>query len=241
MSNSLWPHWLQHTRLPCPSPTPGACSNSCLSSWWCHPTISSSVVTSSLLQCFHQSLFLLSEERMSQFFISGGQSIGASTSVSVLPTNIQDWCPSGLTGWISWQSKEFSRVLSNTTVQKHQFFGTQLSLWSNSHIHTWLLEKTIALTRWTFVGKVMSLLFNMLSMLVKAFLPRSKHFLISWLQLPSTVILEPKKIKSVTVSIVSSSICHEVLGPNAMILVFWLLSFKPAFSLIHSHTSAWLF
>ena len=117
---TLRPHGLQHTRLPCPSPTPRACSNSCLSSWWCHPTISSSVVTfSSLLQCFHQGLFLLSEERMSQFFTSGGQSIGASASASILPTNIQDWFPSGLTGWISLQSKEFSRVLSNTTVQKH--------------------------------------------------------------------------------------------------------------------------
>ena len=92
-----------------------------------------------------------------------------------------------------------SRVFSNTRVQKHHFFGTQLSLWSNSHIHTWLLKKTIALTRWTFVSKVMSLLFNMLSRFVIAFLPRSKLFLISWLQSLSTMILEPKKIKSVTV------------------------------------------
>ena len=91
--------------------------------------------------------------------------------------------------------------------------------------------KTIALTRWTFVGKIMSLLFNMLSRLVITFLPRNKHLLISWLQSPSAVILEPPQIKSVAVSIVSPSICHEVMGPDAMILVFWMLSFKPTFSL----------
>ena len=168
---------------------------------------------------------------MSQFFPSGGQSIGASASASVLPVNIQDWFPLGLTGLISLQSKGLSRVFSNTTVWKHRFFGTQLSLWSNSHIHTWLLEKTIALTRWTLVGKVMSLFFNMLSRLVITFLPRYKHLLTSWLQSPSAVILEPKKIKALIVSTVSPSICHEVMEPDAMALVFWMLSFKPAFSL----------
>ena len=117
--------------------------------------------------------------QMSQFFISSGQSIAVSTSASVLQMTIQNWFPLGLTIWISLLSKELSRVFSNTTVQKHQFFPTQLSLWSNSHIHIWLLEKTIALTRQTFIGKVMSLLFNMLSRLVIAFLPRSKHHLIS--------------------------------------------------------------
>ena len=127
---------------------------------------------------------------MSQFFPSGGQSIGA--SASVLPVNIQDLSPFGWTGWISLQSKGLSRVFSNTIVQKHQFFGAHPSLWSSSHIHT---GKTIALTRRTFVGKVMSLLFNMLSRLVIAFLPRSKHLLISWLQPPSAMTLEPKKIK----------------------------------------------
>ena len=120
---------------------------------------------------------------MSQFFASGGQSIEA--SISVLPMNIQDWFPLGLTDLISLQSMGLSRVFSNTTVQKHQFFGTQPSLWSNSHIHIWPLEKTIALTLCTFAGKVMSLLFNMLSSLVIAFLPRSKCLLISWLQSPS--------------------------------------------------------
>ena len=164
---------------------------------------------------------------MNQFFTSGGQSIGASASASVLPMNIQDWSL-GWTGWISLQSKGFSRIFSNTTVQKHQFFGTQPSLWSNSHIHVWLLEKNIALTRRAFVSKVMSLLFSMLSGLFIAFLPRSKHLLISWLQSPSAVILEPMKIKPVTVS---PSICHKVMGPDAMIFVFWMLSFKPAFSL----------
>ena len=143
--------------------------------------------------------------------------------------NIQYWFPLGLTGLISLQSKGLSRVFSNTTVQRHQFFGSQLSLWSNSHIHTWLLKKTIALIRWTFVGKVVSLLFNMLSRLVIAFLPKSKCLLISWLQSPSAVILEPKKIKCVTVSIVSPSICHEGMGPNAMVLVFWMLSFLKRF------------
>jgi len=142
--------------------------------------------------------------------------------------NIQDGFPLGGTGWIFLKSKGLSRVFSNTTVQKHQFsafFTVQLS---HSYMTT---GKTIALTRWTFVGKVMSLLFNMLSRLVIAFLSRSKHLLISWLQSPSAVILEPEIIKSVTVSIFSLSICHEVMGPDAMILVFWMLSFRPTFSL----------
>ena len=114
---------------------------------------------------------------MSQFFAPGGQSIGSSASASVLPMNTQDCSPLGWTGWISLQSKGLSRVFSNTTVQKHQFFGAQFSLWYNSYPYT-TTGKTIALTRRTFVGKVMSLLFNMLSGLVIAFLPRSKHLLI---------------------------------------------------------------
>ena len=124
VSDSLWPHGLQHTRLPCPSPTPRVYSNSCPSSRWCHPTISSSVVPfSSHLQSFPSGSF-----PMSQFFIQGGQSIGVSASASVLPMNIQDWFPLGLTGLISLQYKGLSRVCSNTTVQKHQFFSPQLSL-----------------------------------------------------------------------------------------------------------------
>ena len=140
-------------------------------------------------------LNLSQHQGMVSQFSSGGQSIGVSASASVLPMNIQDWFPLGWTGWISMQSKGLSGVFSNTTVQKHQFSSAQLSLWSNSYIHKWLLEKTIPLTRWTFVGKVMSLLLNMLSRLVITFLPRSKSLLISWLQSPSVVILEPKKIK----------------------------------------------
>ena len=125
MSDSLRPHRLQHTRLPCPSPSPGACSNSCLSSWWRHSTVSSSVVPfSSCLQPFPASGSFL----ISHFFTSGGQSIGVSASASVPPMNIQDWFPLGLTGWISLQSKGLSRVFSNITVQNHQFFSTQLSL-----------------------------------------------------------------------------------------------------------------
>ena len=128
---------MQHARLPCPSPTSGTCSNSCPLSRWCHPTISSSVVPfSSCLQSFPAS----GSFPVSQFFTTGGQSIGASASASVLPMN-EDWFPLGLTGLISLQSKGLSRVFSNTTVQKHQFFGPQLSLWSNFHIHTRPLEK----------------------------------------------------------------------------------------------------
>ena len=131
---SLQPHGLQHVRLPYPSPTPRACSNSCPLSWSCHPTISSSVVPfSSCLQSFPAS----GSFPTSKIFVSGGQSIGASASAPVLPMNIQGWFPS----LISLQSKGFLRVFSSTTVQKHQFFSVQLSLLSNSHTHTWLLEK----------------------------------------------------------------------------------------------------
>ena len=125
VSDSLWPHGMQHARPPCPSPTPRACSNACSFSQWCHPTISSSVIPfSSCLQSFPAS----GSFQMSQFFTSGGQSIGVSASASVLPVNIQDWFPLGLTGWICVQSKGLSRVFSSTTVQKHQFFNIQLSL-----------------------------------------------------------------------------------------------------------------
>ena len=125
LSDSLRPHGLQHTRPPCPSPAPGFYLNSCPLSQWRHPTISSSIVPfSSCLQSFPAS----GSFQMSQFFASGGQSIGVSASASVLPMTSQDWFPLGLTGWISLQSKGLSRVFSNTTVQKHQFFGGQLSL-----------------------------------------------------------------------------------------------------------------
>ena len=139
MSDSLGHHKPQHTRLPCTSPTPGACSNSCPSSWWCHPAISSSDVPfSSCLQSFPAS----GSFPMSQLFASGGESIGALASPSVLPMNeYSGWFSLGLAGLISLQSKGLSRVFSSTTAQKHQFFSSQLSLWSNSHIHSWLLEK----------------------------------------------------------------------------------------------------
>ena len=149
--------------------------------------------------------------------------------------NTPDWSPLEWTGWISLQSKGLSRVFSNTTVQKllrcSAFVTVQFS-------HPYMTTgKTIALTRRTFVGKVKSLLFNMLFRLIIAFLPRSKCLLISWKQTPSTVTLEPPKIKSATVSIAPPSICHEVMGPDAMIFVFWMLSFKPNFSLPFSLSS----
>ena len=204
VSNSLWPHGLQQARPPCPSPTPGACSNSCPLSWWCHPSILSSVVPfSSHLQSFPAS----GSFPVSQFFPSGGQSSGISASASVLPMNIQDWFALGWTGWISLAVQGTLKSLlqhhsSKASILEHSaFFIVQLS-------HPYMTTgKTIALTRRTFVGKVMSLLFNMLSSLVITFLLKSKSILISWLQSPSAVILEPKKIKSVTVSIVSPSIC----------------------------------
>ena len=178
VSNCLWCHGLWPTRPPCPSPSPRACSN-CPWSWWYHPTISSSPIPfSSCLQSFPASGSFL----MSHLFMSGGQTVGVSVSASVLPVNIQDWFPLWLTCLISLQSKRLSRVFSNSPVQKHQFLGIQLSLWSSAQIHYRTIGKTIALTRQTFVGKVMSLLFNMLSRFVTTFLPRSKHLLISWLQ-----------------------------------------------------------
>ena len=133
MSNYLWPHESQHARPPCPSPPPGVHSNSCASSWGCHPAISSSVVPFSSCP---QGLPASGSFPMSQLFARGGQSIGVSASASVLPMNTQDWSPLGWTGWISLQSKGLSRVFSNTTIQKHQFFSAQLSSQSNSHIHT---------------------------------------------------------------------------------------------------------
>ena len=170
MSDSLWPHGLQNTRLPCPSLSSGVCSNSCPLSRWCRPTISSSVVPfSSRLQSFPASGFF----PKSQIFASGGHSIGASASTSVLLMNIQGLFPLGLTGLVSLLSERLSRVFSNITVWKHQFFGTQPFLWSNSHICTWLLEiYGPLLAKWW-----MSLLFNILSRFVNALLWRSKQLL----------------------------------------------------------------
>ena len=138
VSDSLQPHKLQHARPPCPSSTPRVYWNSCPSSWWCHPAISSSVIP--FPDC-PQSLPTSESIPMSQLFTWGGQSIGVSALASVLPMDTQDWSPLGWTGWISLQSKGLSRVFSNNTVQKHQFFGAQPSSQSNSHIHTWPQEK----------------------------------------------------------------------------------------------------
>ena len=166
---------------------------------------------------------------MSQLFSSGGQSIGVSASASVLPMNTQDF----ISFMMDWLDPLAVQGTLRSLLQHHNskasilgrsaFFIVQLS---HPYVTT---GQTIALTRWTFVGKVMSLLFNMLPRLVIAFLPRSKRLLISWLQSPSAVILEPKIIKSDTVSTVSPSFCHEVMGPDAMILVFEMLSFKLPF------------
>ena len=201
--------------------------NSCPLSRWCHPTISSSVVPfSSCPQSFRESGSFL----MSQLFTSSSQRIGASASASVLPMNIQDWFPLGWTGLISLQSKGLSRFSPTPqfkiiNLQCSAFFMVQLS---HPYVPT---GETIALTRQTFVGKVMSLVSNMLSSLVTAFLLRSKHLLISWPQSPSAVILEPKKIKFVTASNFSSSICYEWDGTGCHDLSFLTLKFKPAFSL----------
>ena len=158
-------HGLQHARLPYSS-TPRTCSNLRPLSWWCHPTISSSVIPfSSDLLSFPASASF----PMSQFFASGGQSIGVSASASVLPMNIQDWFPLELTGLITLQSKGLSRVFSNTTVPKHQFFCIQPSLWSQRSHPYMTTGKTMALTLWPFVGKVMPLLFNMLSRFARGF------------------------------------------------------------------------
>ena len=179
----------------------------CPLSWWCHPTISSSVTPFSPCP---QSLPA-----------SGGQSIRA--SASVIPMNIE-------TGLISLLSEQLSRVFSHTTIQKHQFFLTLSCLYGPSHHISYMTTiKTIPWTIWNFAGKVISLLFNTLSRLFIAFLPRSERLLISWLQSPSAVILELKEIKSVTLSTFPPSICHEVMGLDAMIFFFWMLSFNPTF------------
>ena len=219
---TLWPHGLHYARIPCPSLSPGVCSNSCPSSRWCYLTIlSSAALFSVCLRSFPASRSF----PVSQPFSSGGQSFGASASASVLSMNIQGWFPLGWTGWIS--------LLSQGTLKnllQHNLKASILQHWAFfmvSHSHPYMTTgKTIALSIQTFVSKAMSLLFNMLSTFVIAFLPRCKRLLISWLQWPSTVILEPKKIKSVTASTFSPFICHEVMGSDSLILVFecWVLS-----------------
>ena len=214
MSDSLRPYGLQHARLPYPSPPLRAYSDSCPLSRWYHPTISSSVVLLFLPPSILPSTRVFSDESV---LASGGQSIG-SFSFSISPSNEHSGLISFRRDWLDLlavqgilKSLLQHHSLKVSVLQCSAFFMVQLS-------HTYMTtRKTIALTRWTFVGKVMSLLFDMLSRVVIAFLPRSKRLWISWLQSPSAVILEPKKIKPVTVSPVSPSICHEVMGPDAMI------------------------
>ena len=200
MSSILPPHGLQHPRHPCPSLSPRVCSNSCPSSQWGHSTISSSAISfSSCPQSFPES----GSFPMNWLFASSGQRTRASASASVLLMNIQGWFPLGLTGLISLKFKELSRVFSNTIIQDN----SKASILRHSAFcvaplsHPYMATgKTIALTKWTFVGKVTPLFFNMLSRFIIAFLPRSKFLLISLMPSPSAVVLEPKKRKSNTVS-----------------------------------------
>ena len=186
MSNSLQPHGLKHARLPCPSPTPGVYSNSCPLSQWYHQTISSSVVPfSSCPQSFPAS----GSFPMSQLFTSGGQSFGISASTSVLPMSIQDWFPLGWTGWIRAVQGTLKSLFQHHSSKASILLCSAFFIVQLSHPYT-TIGKTIALTRWTFVGKVMSLLSNMLSRLVIVFLSRRKCLLISWLWSPSAVILQ---------------------------------------------------
>ena len=219
----LFAHGLQHTRLlSLTSLSSRVCSNSCPLSQWCGRTISSSAALFSFrLQTFSAS----GSFPVSQLFTSGSQSIGASASASVLPMNIQGWFPLRLTGLMSLQSRELWKVFSSphnskaSILQHSAFFMGQLSY---PYMTT---GKTIAWTKQNFVGKVLSLLFNMVSRFVIVFPSMSKRFLISWCQSPSTVILEPKKIKSVTASAFSPSIYCEVMGLDAMIFGFFHVEF----------------
>ena len=221
MTDSATP-WTAQLQASCPSSTPGACPNSCPSSSWRHPTISSSAVPfSSRLQSFPAS----GSFQMSQFFTSGGQSIRVSALASVLPMNIQDWFPLGWTGWISLLSKGLWRVFSKTAIQKHQFFGAQLSLWSYTHIYM-TTGKSIALTRGTYVGKVTSMLFNMLSGLVIAFLPKSKRIFNSMAAF--TVhsdfgAQENKVCHCLHCFSIYWSPSHEVMELGFMIFIYWVL------------------
>ena len=221
---TLQPHEPQHARPPCPSPIPRVHPNPCTLNRWCHPTIWSSVAPFCHLQSFPAS----GSFPMSQLFASDGQSIG-SFSFRISLSNEHPGLISFRMNWLDLLAVQgtLKSLLQHhsskaSILQRSAFFIVQLS-------HPYMTTgKTIALTRQTFVDKVMSLLFNMLSSLVITLWPRSKRLLISWLQSPSAVILEPRKVKSATVF---PSIYHEAMGPDAMILVFWMLSFKPTFSL----------
>ena len=231
MSDSLWPHGLQHAGLPCPS----------VISWTLFKLMSTESVTPSnhlilccpllLLPSIFQSIKVFSKELALRirwsYYWSLTFSISPSNEYSELISFRMDWLNLlAIQGILKSLLQHHLNWCSKASILRHSaFFIVQLS---HPYITT---GKTIALTRWTFVGKEMSLLFNILSRLVIAFLPRSKCLLISCHQSPSAVILEPSKIKSLTVPTVFPSICHEVMGLDAIILVFWMLSFKPTFSL----------
>ena len=224
MSNSSWPHGLQHTRLPHPSLSPGICSNSCPLSQWCHPTVSSSVAPfpPALSLSQHQSLF------QCQLFTSG---VAKALKVQwiFLPMNIQDWFPYDWLVWSSCCSRDSQE--SSPASQFKTISSSVLSLLYGptlTSIHDYWKNHSFDYTDLCQQSDV-SAFFNMLSRFVIAFLPRSKHFLISWLPSLPTVILEPKKIKSFTVSIFSPSTSYEMMGLDVMISVFWMS--KPAFSL----------
>ena len=218
--NSLQPHGLQQAKPPGTSPSPEICPNSFPLDQWCHPAISSSDDPYSFCpQVFPASWTF----PVSQLFVSDDQDTEASASASVLSMNIQGWFPLRLTGLISLLSKGLSGVFSNTTVWRHQFFSILPSLQPSSHNHRWPLGRPQPWLIQTHVSREMSLLFSTLSRFVIAFLPRRKCLLISWLQSPSAVILEPKK-KSVTTSTFYPSICYEVMGPDVMILVFLIFN-----------------
>ena len=227
VSNSLWPHEPQHARPPCPSPTPRVHPKPCPLNLWCHLTISSCHPRLLLPSIFPSISFFSNKSdlriRWPKYW---------SFSFNIRPSNEHPGLISFRMDWLDLLAVQ--RAL-NSLLQHHSSKAS--ILWHSAFLIIQLsypcitTGKTIALTRRTFVNKVMSLLFNMLSRLVITFLPRSKHLLISWLQSASVVILESPKIKSDTVSTVSPSICHEVMGPDAVILVFWKLSFKPTFSL----------
>ena len=225
MSDCLWLHGLQNTRLPCPSLSPGVCSNSCPLSQWCYLTISSFADPFSF--CI-QSFPVLRYFPTSWLFTSGKYwnfnfTISPSKENSELIYFRIEWLDLAIQGTLK-------SLLQQPQFKSINFFSAHPALWFNSNTHTWLLEKNIAWTIWTFVDKMMSLLLHMPSRFVIAFLPRSSCLLILWMKSPYAVILDPKKIKSVTVSTFPPSISHEVLIPDAMILVFWVLSFAPAFS-----------
>ena len=234
MSDSLLPLELQHTRPLYPSPTSEVCSNSFPLSQWHHPTISSSVIT--FFSCL-QSFLASGPFPLSQFFASGGQSTWVSASALVLPMNIQDWFPLGWTGWISFSPRDSQE--SSQTPQFKSVNSLAFSfLYSATLISTHDCWKNHSFDYMDICWQSNVSVFNMLSMLVTTFLLRSKHLLISWWQSPSAVILEPPKIKSVTVFIISPSICCEVMGVDAIILVFWMLSFKSFFTLFQFYQEA---